>query len=94
MLLQVAYILVIIVLNLVPWCCQRVKNWFRDKVSAIFFNVIITFIDSTFLVFAVQALLHIREAHKGRIEIDTAYFMSILTIVILICELVGLIVFL
>ena len=41
-----------------------------------------------------QALLNLREVKRGQIEKDSAYYLSIATLTILILELLGLSVFL
>ena len=92
--LQVAYIIVILILALVPWCCGRVRNWFNNKVGGIFFNALITFVDSTFLVIGMQGLLNVREVYSDRYHLDAGFVWSILAISVLLVELIGVSVFL
>ena len=41
--------------------CKRVKNWSSDKMDKIFFNVLLTEIDGTFLVVLLMAVINIKQ---------------------------------
>ena len=86
--------LVILFFSLIPWYCPRVKNWFNNRVSGLFFDALITFIDSTFLVIAIQGLLNVREVYYERLKVDKAFLCSIFALVILFAELIAISAFL
>lgn len=69
-------------------------DWFTRRVSGIYFNAMITFIDSTFLIFAVSALINVRTVYEGFLQKDTAYTLSVVSLSILLFELLSVSIFL
>ena len=92
--MQFLLIPALVAFALVPWCCKRISNWFRDKVDGIFFNSIITFIDSTFLVIFLIGLLHVREVKLGHLEVDNSFWFALSALIVCTLELLLISIFL
>jgi len=63
--------------------------WLQRKVHSIFFNALLAFIDSTFLVIILPALLNLREVYYGHLEMDKSFIFSVIYLFVLVIEVVG-----
>jgi len=87
--LQCSLIPILVFLAIFPWSCVRCSIWLNKKVHSIFFNALLAFIDSTFLVIILPGLLNIREVYYGHLEMDKSFIFSIVFLSALLVELVG-----
>ena len=83
--LQILIIVIYIVIAISPCCFTRSKNWVGVKLEAIFFNSLITFIDSTFLVFLVTGMENVKQAMDGDVPYNYSFWMA--TIALAICAI-------
>lgn len=74
--------------------CTRVKAWSGKKVDRYFFNSLLTFLDGTFLVICLLALINISHVISGDIPANSSLLASILGLVICAAELVAVTIFL
>ena len=83
--LQILIIVGFIVIAISPCCLTRAKRWVGVKLEAIFFNSLITFIDSTFLVFLVTGMVNVKQAMDGDVPYNYSFWMA--TIALAICAI-------
>ena len=73
---------------LCPVCTTKCKKRSRKKLSGCFFNGVLTTIDGTFLVILLMAYINIEKQSAGLVEQNLSFWLSVLTVLILACELI------
>ena len=77
-----------VVLYSCPIRNKKVKGFTTKKLHQVFFNVILTTIDGTFLVILLMAAINIKQYASGVIEINSSLFWSVWAVAVFTAELI------
>lgn len=55
-----ALVPVLCLLAVMP-CCDKIKNWAKNKVRGVFYNGLLTFVDGTFLLLFMTGMINIKQ---------------------------------
>ena len=64
--------------------CPKVNKWSKKKFGEIFFNAILAFIDGTFLVIVLMAVINIKASIDQKVPYDTSFVLSIISLLVYI----------
>ena len=90
---QLLLVLVFIVLYICPNCIEKVKVSMGRKVDSIFFNAILAFIDGTFLVIVLMAMINIDAVLHGHDEENISYYTALIFCFLIALQYVGVFLF-
>ena len=93
LLAQLLLVLVFVVLFYCPHCMEKVKDSVGRKIDSVFFNAFLAFIDGTFLVIVLMAMINIDSVLKGRDEENLSYYTALIFCFLITLQYVGVFLF-
>lgn len=64
---QIVFFAMLIIFSACPCCCARVRKWSKSKINGCFLNGTLAFIDGTFLVVLLMAVINLKQELDGNV---------------------------
>ena len=75
-------------------CCKKCRKWVHGKIDGIFFNSILTVIDSIFILIVMTAAINVKLVTEGDLPINSSFYASIFGLGVCFIELISVSIFL
>ena len=91
--LQIAATILVVLMQLLPYCCKKLRQWSNKKIQGIFFNSILLVLDGIFSLVFIMSTINIKEGLEGHAVINSSFWISCLGLFICVFEMIALSIF-